>query len=61
MSRVRKKKELGRPKGTGKYKEYTKPIRIPISIVCHVEKMLDNYKKNPFIYDDTYNLVFLFD
>ena len=31
----------GRPKGQGKYKEATKPIRIPLSMVSKVQQLID--------------------
>lgn len=37
----------GRPKGQGKYKEATKPVRIPISMLGKVEKMLNKQDLYP--------------
>ncbi len=30
----------GRPKGTGKYKELTQPIRVPVSLIPQIEELL---------------------
>ncbi len=41
-----KRKRSGRPKGTSKYGEDTKPMRIPLTLVPSINKCLDYYKKN---------------
>ena len=35
----------GRPSGTGKYKEETKSVRIPVSLLPKVQKMLSEFEK----------------
>lgn len=42
MSRGGIRPGAGRPKGKGKYKESTKPIRIPISMVNEVMSLIEN-------------------
>ena len=37
----------GRPKGLGKYKEPTKAIRVPLSIIPHIDKVISQAIKLP--------------
>ena len=38
-------KKDGRPPGSGKYKEQTKPIRIPLTLVPYIEVALNDYSR----------------
>lgn len=40
MPRGGKREGAGRPKGSGKYKEPTKPVRIPISKLSLIERLI---------------------
>ncbi len=40
MPRGGKRAGAGRPKGSGKYKEPTKPLRVPISKLSLIEKLI---------------------
>ncbi|NND80880.1 MAG: translesion error-prone DNA polymerase V autoproteolytic subunit [Gammaproteobacteria bacterium] len=45
----------GRPKGSGKYKEPTKAIRVPVGSISHIEEYLNRYpevKEAPAAYSD---------
>jgi DNA polymerase V len=42
MNHGGKRKGAGRPKGQGKYKEETKPIRLPVSMIKSVLKYIHN-------------------
>lgn len=45
MARGGKRIGAGRPKGLGKYKEPTKAVRVPVSIIPHIDNFLSqNYK-----------------
>jgi len=50
MPRGGKRKGAGRPKNSGKYKEPTKPVRIPVSLIDKVKsfinKLISNEKEN---------------
>ncbi len=43
MSKGGFRKGAGRPKNTGKYKEETKSIRIPLTLVPYIEDILLDY------------------
>lgn len=45
MSFGGRRKGAGRPKGTSRYKEETKPIRIPLTLVPLVTLLLDYVEK----------------
>lgn len=42
MSRGGKRKGAGRPKGSGKYGEPTKTVRLPISLIDEVMEYIQN-------------------
>ncbi len=54
MSRGGKRPNAGRPKGTGKYGEQTKPIRIPVSKLDEVMALLLNENDNSIVDNKIY-------
>ena len=49
MTRGGKRPGAGRPKGQGKYKEQTKPVRVPLSMIEDVKKFIkqvQHYREN---------------
>lgn len=48
MIQLKIKNKAGRPDGTGKYKEKTVSIRVPLTLVPYVECVLKSYVINDF-------------
>lgn len=47
MTRGGARKGSGRPKGLGKYKEPTKAIRVPVSVIPHIDNLISQAFKLP--------------
>ncbi len=67
MSIGGKRKGSGRPKGTSRYKEDTKPIRIPLTLVPYINKFLNDHVEKldkkfykEYVCGKKYDLIFIF-
>jgi hypothetical protein len=51
VKRGGRRRDVGRPKGTGRYGEPTMPVRVPANLVCEVEVLIQRRKFTRPLYE----------